>query len=87
MTPPVRYTAAMAQQSDKTNAIRLLEASGLAFEILHYEVDEDYTAFHAAEKLGLDLKKAAKAAGDKACALLFDDGFYCINMHIYYINT
>ncbi|MFA5852662.1 MAG: Cys-tRNA(Pro) deacylase [Spirochaetales bacterium] len=91
--------SAMAQQSDKTNAIRLLEASGFAFDILHYEVDEDLSATHAAAKLGLDpdqvfktivlvgervgyfvcvipgsceidLKKAAKAIGDKGCTLL-----------------
>jgi len=95
--------AAMAQQGEKsgekTNVIRLLEAANLPFEILHYEVDEDLSAIHAAEKLGLDpdqvfktivlsgermghfvcvipgsceidLKKAAKALGDKSCSLL-----------------
>ncbi|PKL05858.1 MAG: Cys-tRNA(Pro) deacylase [Spirochaetae bacterium HGW-Spirochaetae-9] len=93
----------MAQQNEKigekTNAIRLLEAEGLSFEIRHYEVDEDLSATHAAEKLKLDpdqvfktivlqgertgyfvcvipgsfeidLKKAARAAGDKGCVLL-----------------
>ncbi|MCE1195768.1 aminoacyl-tRNA deacylase [bacterium] len=89
----------MAQQSEKTNAMRQLEAAGVPFEVLHYEVDEDLSAAHAAAKLGLDpdqvfktivltgertgyfvcvipgsceidLKKAAKAAGDKGCALL-----------------
>jgi Cys-tRNA(Pro)/Cys-tRNA(Cys) deacylase len=89
----------MAQQSEKTNAMRQLEASGVPFEVLHYEVDEDLSAAHASAKLGLDpdqvfktivltgertghfvcvipgsceidLKKAAKAAGDKGCALL-----------------
>ncbi|MGB4585465.1 MAG: Cys-tRNA(Pro) deacylase [Rectinemataceae bacterium] len=93
----------MTQQGDKsgekTNAIRLLEAANLQFEILHYDVDEDLSAIHAAEKLNLDpdqvfktivlqgertgyfvcvipgsfeidLKKAARAAGDKGCALL-----------------
>ncbi len=93
----------MAQQNEKngekTNAIRLLEAGGFSFEILHYDVDEDLSATHAAEKLKLDpdqvfktivlqgertgffvcvipgsfeidLRKAARAAGDKGCALL-----------------
>lgn len=93
----------MAQQNEKsgekTNAIRLLEAASLPFKILHYEVDDDLSATHAAEKLNLDpdqvfktivlqgertgcfvcvipgsceidLKKAARAAGDKGCALL-----------------
>jgi len=89
----------MAQQSEKTNAMRQLEAAGVPFDVLHYEVDEDLSAAHASEKLGLDpdqvfktivlagertghfvcvipgsceidLKKAAKAAGDKGCALL-----------------
>jgi len=89
----------MTQPTDKTNAIRLLEAEGAQFEILRYDVDEDLSAGHAAAKLGLDadqvfktivlsgervgyfvcvipgsceidLKKAAKASGDKACALL-----------------
>lgn len=89
----------MAQQTEKTNAVRILESAGVAFEILHYEVDEDLSALHAAEKLGMDagqvfktivlvgertgpfvciipgsceidLKKAAKAIGDKGCALL-----------------
>ncbi|MDP2792172.1 MAG: Cys-tRNA(Pro) deacylase [Rectinemataceae bacterium] len=48
----------MAQQNErvgeKTNAIRLLEAGGFPFEILHYDVDEDLSATHAAEKLKLD---------------------------------
>lgn len=89
----------MSTQPEKTNAIRLLEHLGIAFSILHYEVDEDLSAGHAAEKLGLDpdqvfktivlvgertgpfvciipgsceidLKKTARAAGDKACSLL-----------------
>lgn len=91
--------AAMAQQGEKTNAMRLLESAGVAFELLQYEVDEDVSATHAAEKLGLDpdqifktivlvgdrsgpfvcvipgsceidLKKAAKAIGEKSSSLL-----------------
>ncbi len=89
----------MSTPPEKTNAIRLLEHLGCAFSVLHYEVDEDLSAGHAAEKLGLDpdqvfktivlvgertgpfvciipgsceidLKKAARAAGDKGCSLL-----------------
>lgn len=85
---------------EKTNAVRLLEAAGVFFEIREYAVDEsDLSAAHAAELLGLDpdsvfktvvlrgertgpfacvvpgpaevdLKKAARAAGDKAAAPL-----------------
>lgn len=85
---------------EKTNAIRLLEASGASFELKSYEVDEDdLSAAHAAAVLGLDpdsvfktivlegertgpfvcvipgscevdLKKAAKIAGDKAASPL-----------------
>jgi Cys-tRNA(Pro)/Cys-tRNA(Cys) deacylase len=40
---------------EKTNAVRLLEAAGIAFELRSYEVDEaDLSAIHAAELLGLD---------------------------------
>lgn len=85
---------------EKTNAVRLLEAAGIRFELRGYPVDEsDLSAAHAAELLGLDpdsvfktivlrgertgpfvcvvpgpaevdLKKAARAAGDKAAAPL-----------------
>ena len=97
--PALGYNPLMSQQQEKTNAIRLLEASGFSFDILHYEVDEDLSATHAAAALGLDpdqvfktivlvgerlghfvcvipgsceidLKKAARAIGDKSCALL-----------------
>ncbi|HCM27454.1 MAG: aminoacyl-tRNA deacylase [Treponema sp. GWB1_62_6] len=85
---------------EKTNAIRLLEAAGIEFEVREYPVDEeDLSAVHAATMLGLDpdsvfktivlrgdrigpfvcvipgpcevdLKKAAKAAGDKSASPL-----------------
>jgi Cys-tRNA(Pro)/Cys-tRNA(Cys) deacylase len=85
---------------EKTNAIRLLEAEGIDFDVRTYAVDEDdLSAAHAAEAAGLDpdtvfktivlrgerigpfvcvipgpyetdLKKAAKAAGDKAASPL-----------------
>lgn len=85
---------------NKTNAVRLLEAAGIAFRTAEYAYDEnDLSGLHAAEQLGeppekvfktlvlngertgyfvccipvckeLDLKKAAKAAGDKKCEML-----------------
>jgi Cys-tRNA(Pro)/Cys-tRNA(Cys) deacylase len=85
---------------EKTNVMRILDAAGVGYEAREYPVDEeDLSAAHAAEALGLDqdtvfktivlrgertgpfvcvipgpcevdLKKAAKAAGDKAAAPL-----------------
>ena len=83
----------------KTNAIRFLESKAIDFDILEYEVDEDVSAIHVAEKLKMDpdqifktivlkgeraghficiipgsceidLRKAAKAVGDKSCDLI-----------------
>ena len=84
----------------KTNAVRLLEAEGIPFELGEYEVDEeDLSGVHAAEMIGmppeqvfktlvtkgasgsyyvfdvpvaenLDLKKAAKAVGEKSIAMI-----------------
>lgn len=86
--------------SAKTNAIRLVEKSGIPYEEKFYEYDEsDLSGIHAAQVLGmpeeqvfktlvargertginvfcipvcceLDLKKAAKAAGDKNMELI-----------------
>lgn len=85
---------------EKTNVMRILDAAGIAYEAKEYPVDEeDLSAAHAAEVLGLDpdtvfktivlkgertgpfvcvipgpcevdLKKAARAAGDKAATPL-----------------
>lgn len=85
---------------EKTNAARLLDAAGIAYELVPYLVDEnDLSAPHIAEQLGepleqvfktlvlkgdrsgyfvcvlpggeeLDLKKAAKASGNKSCDLI-----------------
>jgi len=85
---------------EKTTVIRMLEQQHIPFQVLEYKVNEqDLSATHAAELLGLeadrvfktivlegersghlvcvvpgtcevDLKKAAKAAGDKAVRLL-----------------
>ena len=86
--------------ASKTNAVRLLEAAGIPFELGEYEVDEeDLSGVHAAEMIGmppeqvfktlvtkgasgsyyvfdvpvaenLDLKKAAKAVGEKSIAMI-----------------
>lgn len=85
---------------NKTNAVRLLEASGIDFSTVEYEVDENnLDARHVAESVGedinvvfktlvlrgertglfvcvvpgnceVDLKKAAKAAGDKKAEMI-----------------
>lgn len=84
----------------KTNAARMLDREGMAYELIPYEVDEDdLSATHLAGQLGqdadrifktlvlsgdrggyfvclvpggreLDLKKAAKASGNKRCAMI-----------------
>lgn len=84
----------------KTNALRLLDAAGIQYETVSYEVDEhDLSAIHVAEQLDEDislvyktlvlrgdktgifvciiqgdkevnLKKAAKASGNKSCAMI-----------------
>lgn len=84
----------------KTNVMRLLDAAGIEYEPVEYEVDEnDLSGSHAADMLGvdhdsmyktlvmkgdktgylvccipvdeeLDLKKAAKASGDKKVELI-----------------
>lgn len=84
----------------KTNAVRLLEKAGVAFETKEYPVDEEHLdARHVAESVGedislvfktlvlrgertglfvcvipgaeeVDLKKAARAAGDKKAEML-----------------
>ena len=87
-------------KTEKTNAMRLLDAAGISYRIQEYEVDEqDLSGVHVAESIGqdvdtvfktlvlkgektgllvccipvaeeLDLKKAAKAAGDKKVDML-----------------
>jgi Cys-tRNA(Pro)/Cys-tRNA(Cys) deacylase len=44
----------MSKHQEKTNALRLAESQGVHFTLLSYAVDEDLSATHAAEKLGLD---------------------------------
>ena len=46
----------MAKKHPKTNAVRLLEAAGIPFETVEYEVDEnDLAAQHVADQLGEDI--------------------------------
>lgn len=53
----------------KTNAARLLDAAGIAYELVPYEVDEsDLAAQHVAEQLGEDIEQVFKTLvlqGDK----------------------
>lgn len=85
---------------NKTNAARLLDKAGVAYQLVPYEVDEsDLSATHVAGQLGenvnqvfktlvlhgdksgyfvcvipgaeeVDLKKAAKASGNKSCRMI-----------------
>ena len=87
-------------KKEKTNVMRLLDAAGIPYRTMEYEVDEnDLSGIHVAQQLGqdpdtcfktlvlkgektgylvccipvaeeLDLKKAAKAAGDKKVEML-----------------
>ena len=53
----------------KTNAARLLDAAGISYELIPYEVDEEHLeASHVAEQLGEDLDRVFKTLvlrGDK----------------------
>lgn len=55
---------------NKTNAARLLEKAGIAFELIPYEFDpEDLAAQHVADALGEDINRVFKTLvlhGDKA---------------------
>ena len=55
--------------ASKTNAVRLLEASGIPFELGEYEVDEeDLSGVHAAEMIGMPPEQVFKtlvARGDR----------------------
>ena len=92
--------AKKAEETVKTNVMRLLEAAGISFETGTYDVDEnDLSRSHAADLMGvdhdtmyktlvlkgekkgylvcclpvdeeLDLKKAAKAAGEKKVEMI-----------------
>lgn len=51
----------MTSHIQKTNAARLLEAAGIPFELIPYEVDEDnLAAEHVAEQLGEPIEQVFK---------------------------
>jgi Cys-tRNA(Pro)/Cys-tRNA(Cys) deacylase len=58
----------------KTNALRMLEAAGVGYELREYEVDEqDLSATHVAEAVGLPPEQVFKtlvARGDKTGVLM-----------------
>lgn len=59
----------------KTNAMRMLSAAKISFEVLEYEVDEnDLSGIHIAEQVGFPPEKMFKtlvARGDKTGPLVF----------------
>lgn len=60
----------MSKKLKKTNAARILDGLGIAYEIKTYEVDEsDLSAVHVAQVSGLDIEmifKTLVARGDKS---------------------
>lgn len=65
----------MSKGTPKTNALRQLDAAGIPYEVLTYEVDEnDLSGTHIAEQIGLPLPMVFKtlvAKGDKTGYLVF----------------
>ena len=59
----------MAKKTDKTNAARLLDKAGIAYNLIPYEFDEnDLAAQHVADSLGQDIERVFKTLvlhGDK----------------------
>lgn len=64
----------------KTNAMRLLDAAKIAYDVKEYEVDEnDLSGVHIASQLGLPFEQVFKtltARGDKTGVIVF-----CIPVH------
>lgn len=64
----------------KTNAMRLLDAAKISYEVKEYEVDEnDLSGVHIASQLGLPFEQVFKtltAKGDKTGVIVF-----CIPVH------
>ena len=51
----------MSNKTNKTNAARLLDAAGIAYELIPYAVDEsDLSAVHVAASLGEDVEQVFK---------------------------
>ena len=65
----------MSKTAPKTNAMRQLDAVGIPYEVLTYEVDEsDLSGTHIAEQIGLPLPMVFKtlvAKGDKTGHVVF----------------
>lgn len=65
---------AKRETAPKTNAVRLLEAAGIAYELRAYTVDEnDLSATHVAEQVGLppgQVFKTLVARGDRTGVLM-----------------
>lgn len=63
------------KQMTKTNAMRMLDAAKIPYQVLEYEVDEsDLSGIHIAEELGFPREKMFKtlvARGDKTGPLVF----------------
>lgn len=59
----------MAKKTEKTNAARLLDKAGIAYNLIPYEFDEnDLAAHHVADSLGQDISLVFKTLvlhGDK----------------------
>lgn len=59
----------MAKKEQKTNAARLLDSAGIAYELIPYEFDpDDLAAQHVADSLGEDINRVFKTLvleGDK----------------------
>lgn len=67
----IRYLCgSMAKKEQKTNAARLLDAAGIAYELIPYDFDpEDLAAEHVASSLGEDIRcvfKTLVLEGDKS---------------------
>lgn len=70
-----RKNLAKKQKIDKTNAMRQLDAAGIAYEMGEYEVDEsDLSGVHAAEELGVsedEVFKTLVTRGDGGLLYVF----------------
>ena len=62
------------EKINKTNACRILDQKKIAYELIHYEVDENDLGAHFVCVIPgndeLDLKKTAKVTGNKSCDLI-----------------
>ena len=57
----ISHFSAQMKRLEKTNAARLLDAAGIAYELVPYEVDEnDLAAAHIAQQLGEPLEQVFK---------------------------